>query len=88
MNSKPVAEKGIQAFETKCMRKLLHISYFEHKTNNWVQSTINFIVGPQEPLLAIVKRQKLAWFGHDSLSKTILQGTLEGGCCHGWQRKC
>ena len=40
-------------------------------------------VGPQEPLLAIVKRWKLALFGHvtnhDSLSKTILQGTLEGG---------
>ena len=25
---------------------------------------------------------------HDSLSKTILQGTLEGGWCRGWQRKC
>ena len=37
-------------------------------------------VGPQEPLLAIVKRRKLAWFGHvarrDSLSKTLIQGTL------------
>ena len=33
------------------------------------------LVGPQEPLLATVKRWKLAWFGHitrhDSLSKTI-----------------
>ena len=41
---------------------------------------------------AVVKRQKLAWFGyitcHDSLSKNILQGTLEGGQCHGQQRKC
>ena len=38
------------------------------------------------------KRQKLVWFGlitcHDSLSNTILQGILEGGRCHGWQRKC
>ena len=25
---------------------------------------------------------------HDSLSKTILQGTLEGGRFHGWHRKC
>ena len=35
-----------------------------------------------------VKRQKFAWFGHvtrhESFSKTILQGTLEGGR----QRKC
>ena len=33
-------KKRIQAFETKCMRKLLHISYLEHKTNDWVRSMI------------------------------------------------
>ena len=27
-------------------------------------------------------------WAHDSLSKAILQGTLEGGQCRGWQRKC
>ena len=54
------SEKRIQAFKTKCMRKLLRISYLEHKTNNWVRSKINFLVGPQEPLLATVKRWKLA----------------------------
>ena len=58
------------------MRKLFCTSYFEHKIDNWVQSKINFLVGPQEPLLATVMRRKLAWFGyvprHDSLSKTIL----------------
>ena len=52
----------LQAFETKCFRKLLCISYLEHKTNNWVQSKISFLVGPQGPLLATVKRWKLAWF--------------------------
>ena len=70
---------------------LIH-SYLEHQTNDWVQSKINFLVNPQEPLLATVKRQKLAWFRqvtrHNSLSKTILQGTLEGGRCRGRQRKC
>ena len=58
-------------------------------TNDWVQSKINFLVGPQEPLLATVKRWKLAWFGHvtrhDSLSKIILQ---EGGRRRGRQWKC
>ncbi|GFS10039.1 hypothetical protein ElyMa_006636700, partial [Elysia marginata] len=48
-------------------------------------------VGPQEPLLATVKRRKLAWFGHvtrhDSLSKTNLQGTVEGKRRRGRQRK-
>ncbi|GFS07612.1 5-HT4 receptor [Elysia marginata] len=42
-------------------------------------------------LLATVKRRKLAWFGHvtrhDSLSKTILQGTVEGKRRRGRQKK-
>ena len=63
-------------------RKLLRISYTEHKTNDYVKMQITLKVGPQEPLLATVKRRKLAWFGHvnrhESLSKTILQGTVEG----------
>ena len=50
-----------------------------------------FLVGPQKPLLVTV-RLKLAWFGHvicrNSLSKTIFQGTLEGGQHYGWHRKC
>ena len=48
--------------------------------------------GSKEPLLATVKRWKLTWFWHathhNSLSKTFLQGTMEGGQYHGWQRKC
>ena len=74
------------------MRKLVRISYLEHKTNHWVQSKINFLMGLQEPLLATVRRWKLAWLGHvtrhDSLSKTILEGTLEGGRDRGRQSKC
>ena len=81
-------KKRIQAFETECLRKLLRISYLEYKTNDLVRSKINFLVDPQEPLLATVKRRELEWFGHvthdDSLSKTVLQGTLEDGR----QRKC
>ena len=66
------------------MRNLLRIPYLKHKTNNWMRSKTNFLVGPQEPLLATVKRRKLARFGHvthySSLSKTILQGTLQRKC--------
>ena len=29
-----------------------------------MRSKISFLVGPQEPLLATVKRRKLAWLGH------------------------
>ena len=45
-------KKKIQIFETECMRKLLRISYLEHKTNDWVRNKINFLVGPQESLVA------------------------------------
>ena len=38
--------KRIQAFETKCLRKSLRMSYLEHKTNDWVQIKINSLVGP------------------------------------------
>ena len=42
--------------------------------------------------MTVTERRKLGWFGHvtdhDSLSKTILQGTLEGGRHRGCQRKC
>ena len=66
-------EKRIQVFETKCMKKFLRISYLERKANDWVPSKINSLVGPQEPLPAIGKRRKFAWYWHvtrhDSFSK-------------------
>ena len=84
-------EKRIQAFEMKCLRRLLRISYMDHKTNDYVRAMVYIKVGPQEPLLATIKRRKLSWFGHitrhDSLCKTIMQGTVEGGRRRGRQRK-
>ena len=81
-----------QAFDSKYTRKFFSISYLEHKTNDWVRGKIGFLVGPQEPLLATVKRRKLAWVvhvtRHYSLSKTILQGTTEDGRRRCTQRKC
>ena len=85
-------ERRIEAFETKSYRRMLGISWFQHKTNEYVLNKVFSLAGPQEPLLSIVKRRKLSWFGHttrhDSLSKTILQGTLEGKRKRGRQRKC
>ena len=77
-----------------CLSHLFHLSLLKHPlfVCRWVRSKFNSLVGPEEPLLATVKRRKLAWFGHvtlyDSLSKTILQDTLEGGRCRCRQRKC
>ena len=63
------SEKRMEVFEIKCLRKLLRISYSEHKTNDWVRSKINFLVGSQEPLLATVKRRNLHGSGMSHATK-------------------
>ena len=67
--------------ETMCYRKILHISYKDHVTNEEVRAKIKQAIGPHEDL-TIVKRRKLQWFRHVSrssgLAKTILQGTMKG----------
>ena len=77
-------KRRIQAFETKCLRKLLCISYKEHKTRPiTVRSSVKSLMDPREPLLAIVRQWKVAWFGcvmrHNTLSNTITHGTVKGG---------
>ena len=75
----------------RCYRKILHISYKDHVTNEEVRAKIQQAIGPHEDLLTIVKRRKLQWYDHVSrswgLAKTILQGTLKGGRRQGGQRK-
>ena len=83
--------KRIQTFETKCYRRILGISWAERKTNNFVLEQVTVLSGPQEPLLSIIKRRKLVYFGHvtrhDSIPKTVLQGTVEGSRRRGRQTK-
>ena len=77
--------------EMRCYRKILHISYKDRVTNEEVRAKIQLAIGPHEDLLTIVKRHKLKWYRHVSLSsglvKTILQGTVKGGRRQGRQRK-
>ena len=75
--------KRIRAFGAKCLKKLQRISYLEHKTIDWVQSKINFLVGPQEPLLETGDSHCSRFTSH-IFSKTVLHGTLDDGR----QRKC
>ena len=81
----------IQAMEMRCYRKILHISYKNHVTNEEVRAKIQQAIGPHEDLLTIVKRRKLQWYGDVSrssgLAKTILQGIVKGGRRQGGQRK-
>ena len=75
-------KKRTQAFEMRCYRRLLNISYKDHVTNKVVCRRIPAAIGEYDELLALVKKQKLRWFGHVSrssgLAKTILQGTVKG----------
>ena len=77
--------------EMRCYRKILHISYKDHVTNEKVCAKIQQAMGPHEDLLTIVKRSKLQWYGHVSrssgLAKTISQGTMKVGRRQGRQGK-
>ena len=84
-------EKRTQAFEMRCYRKLLNISYKDHVTNEEVRRKIQAAIGEYDELLTLVKKRKLRWFGHVSrssgLAKTILQGTVKGKRKRGRQKK-
>ena len=54
-------QRRIQAIEKRCYRKILHISYKDHVTNEEVRAKIQQAIGPHEDLLTIVKRRKLQW---------------------------
>ena len=75
-------ERRMQVMEMRHYRETLRISYKDHVTNEEVRAKIQQAIGPHEDLLTIVKRRKLQWYGHVSLSsglaKTILQGTVKG----------
>ena len=84
-------QRRIQAMEMRCYRKILHISYEDHVTNEEVCAKIQQAIGPHEDL-TIVKRRKLQWYStvisrSSGLAKTILQGTVKGGRRQGRQGK-
>ena len=59
----------------KFMRKLLCLSYLEHRTNEH-----DSLVAPMEPLhRAIVKRWQIIWFGHVTRHYSLcIAGSREG----------
>eukprot|EP00795_Rhopilema_esculentum_P015557 gene15557-6822_t len=68
----------------KCYRKVLHIPYTAHRTNESVEEDIvrseNY-----ETLLFMIKRRKMKWLGHVSphqkelkLANTIMHGRVPG----------
>ena len=75
-------EKRTQAFELRCYRRLLNISYKDHVTNEEVRRKVQAAIGEYDELLILVKEWKLRWLGHVSrspgLAKAVLQATVKG----------
>ena len=72
-------EKRIQAFEFRCLRRVpvLKVSYTEHRTNVSIREEITSIMGLHDPLLTIVKKRKMQFYGHTK------QATLRRLSCRG-----
>ena len=64
----------------RCLRRLL--TYRNRITNIEVRNRVTKEIGPHSELLPMVITMKLRCFGHvlrsNSMSKTILQGSIEG----------
>jgi hypothetical protein len=72
-------ERRIEAFEMKCLRKILGITYIEKRTNKDVLNK----AGMERLLLTKVKERKLKYFGHisrqgNTIEKSIMLGITEG----------
>ena len=52
-------QRRIQAMQMRCFRKILHILYKDHFTNEEVCAKIQQTIGLHEDLLTIIKRPKL-----------------------------
>ena len=80
--------KKINAFEMWCWRRMLRISWREHKTNEFVNNQI----GSRITLCQKIDKIKLQYFGHiarregDNLEKIITQGHVEGKRKRGRQK--
>ena len=59
-------EKRTYAFEIRCYRRLMNISYKDHVTNEEVHRKIQAAIGEYDELLTLVKKWKPRWSGHVS----------------------
>ena len=76
-------ERRINAFEMRCFRRILKITWRQKITNTEVKERITRQIGKYEPLLETARRRKLQWFGHitrrtGSLAYDIMHGAVEG----------
>ena len=76
-------EKRIQAFEFRCLRRILKVPYTEHRTNVSIREEITSIIGLHDPLLTIVKKRKMQFYGHKNIAGNL--ATTHPAGVSGWQ---
>ena len=79
--------KKLEAFEMYGYRRILRVSWTEHRTNHSILEELR----TTRQLVATIKRRKLQYFGHvtraEKLSALILQGKIEGRRLRGRPRR-
>ena len=84
---KKVEHRRIDAFELRCWRRLLRVSWTARRSNQSILKEIS----PECSLEGLMLKPKLQYFGHlmrraDSFEKTLMLGKIEGGRRRGGQR--
>ena len=84
---KKAEHQRIDAFELRCLRRLLRVPWTARKSNQSILKEIS----PEYSLEVLMLKLKLQYFGHlmrraDSLEKTLMLGKIEGGRRRGRQR--
>ena len=71
--------KLIDSFEMRCYRRILKVSWTEHRTNESIRNKLEV---KENWLRSYVLRQKLKYFGHlkrhDGMGRIILEGRVNG----------
>ena len=85
--TKKAERQRIDAFELRCWRRLLRVSWTERRSNLSITKEIS----PEFSLEGLMLKLKLQYFCHliqrtNSLEKTLMLGKIEGRMRRGWQR--
>ena len=79
--------RRIDAFELWCWKRLLRVPWTARRSNHSILKEIS----PGCPLVGLMLKLKLQYFGHlirrtDSFEKNLMLGKIEGWGRRGWQR--
>ena len=77
-NTTVQGEKRLSAFHTRCLRRILGVSWQDHVPNEVI-----FERTSQVPLINILRHKRLTWLGHVTrMHQTRLPHWEPRGCCH------